>query len=284
MSASERQRDGRLDELARFATHTTKTQLRYRMELVDFWAPGLGDRVLEIGCGQGDTTVVLAEAVGSKGRVVGVDMGPPDYGTPTTLSEAHQSIESSPVGRQVEFHTSSDLLEHRWDFPVHHFDLVVFAHCSWYMDSPNVLQKLFARVRPWSKRLGFAEWDPMAENVHQLPHLIAAVVQAHVRTYWPESSSGNVASLVLPDQARSMAERAGWSILKEQTTRSSASLEDGGSWEIAEAIDMAERAGRSTSPVPETAKNLISAEARLLNTLTEREPRESLNAYVFLAD
>ena len=279
MSASER----RLDELARSAPHTTKTQLRYRVELVEFWGAGPGHRVLEIGCGQGDTTVVLADSVGSKGRVVAVDNGPTDYGTPTTLGEAHESIGSSPLGKQIEFHTSSDLLEHHWDYPVHYFDLVVFAHCSWYMDSPKVLQRLFARVRPWSKRLGFAEWDPMPENVNQVPHLVAALVQAHVRTYWSEGGMGNVTSLVIPDQARSMAERAGWRVLKDQTTASSKALEDGRSWEIAEAIDMAERTGR-TAGIPDDAKDVVLAEARLLSKLAEREPRESLCTYVFLAE
>ena len=284
MPESERQFEGRLDELARFAPHTTRPQLRYRIELVEFWEAGPGHRVLEIGCGQGDTTVALADVIGSKGRVVAVDTGPPDYGTPTTLGQAHESIESSPLGKQIEFHTSSDLLEHHWDFPVHHFDIAVFAHCSWYMDSPNVLQKLFARVRPWSKRLGFAEWDPMPENVNQVPHLVAALVQTHVRTHWPESGMGNVTSLVIPDQARSMAERAGWRILKDQTTASSKTLEDGRSWEIAEAIDMAERAAQLKGQVPDSAKDFISAEVGLLTALTGREPRESLNAYVFLAE
>ena len=36
--------------------------------------------MLEIGCGQGDTTVVLADAVGENGSVVALDPGSPDYG------------------------------------------------------------------------------------------------------------------------------------------------------------------------------------------------------------
>ena len=283
MSTPERQTDARLHELAGLAAHTSEAQLRHRMVLVEFWAPRPGDRVLEVGCGQGDTTVVLADAVGPTGSVVAVDTAPPDYGTPTTLGQAHAAIASSPVGKQIDFHTSTDLLKHHWEFPVHHFDLVVFAHCSWYMDSPKQLQKLFARVRPWSKRLGFSEWDPRPENVHQLPHLMAALVQAHVHAYWPESGMGNVSSLVVPEQARSMAERAGWRISKEQTTGSSVALEDGRSWEIAEAIDMAEQMIGLKKSFPESAKEVVAAEARLLSRLAGREPRESLPTSVFLA-
>jgi ubiquinone/menaquinone biosynthesis C-methylase UbiE len=40
----------------------------------------LGPRILEIGCGQGDTTAVLAELVGENGHVTAVDPGPLDYG------------------------------------------------------------------------------------------------------------------------------------------------------------------------------------------------------------
>lgn len=35
----------------------------------------------QLGCGQGDTTAVLAEAVGDEGRVTAVDPGSLDYGT-----------------------------------------------------------------------------------------------------------------------------------------------------------------------------------------------------------
>lgn len=39
-----------------------------------------GAKVLELGCGQGDSTAVLAAIVGSAGHVTGVDPGSLDYG------------------------------------------------------------------------------------------------------------------------------------------------------------------------------------------------------------
>ena len=61
------------------------TQLKHRMSLVETFSIQKGMSVIEIGCGQGDTTVVLADAVGETGRVLAVDIASPDYGAPITL-------------------------------------------------------------------------------------------------------------------------------------------------------------------------------------------------------
>lgn len=79
-------------------------QVRHRIRLISAWgidddaiiAPG--SRVLELGCGQGTATTVLAEAVGPAGHVDAVDPGAPDYGAPFTLAEAQVSELS---GREI---------------------------------------------------------------------------------------------------------------------------------------------------------------------------------------
>jgi predicted methyltransferase len=58
-------------------------QMTERVQLVRSWGIHPGESVLEIGCGQGDTTIALAVAVGAEGRVVAVDPASPDYGTLT---------------------------------------------------------------------------------------------------------------------------------------------------------------------------------------------------------
>ena len=55
-------------------------------------AVALGESVLEIGCGTGATTVPLAEAVGPRGRVVGVDLSEP------MLAGARQRVADSGLG------------------------------------------------------------------------------------------------------------------------------------------------------------------------------------------
>jgi SAM-dependent methyltransferase len=46
-------------------------------EALDLAAPAPGERALDVGCGCGDTTLLLAERVGPGGRVLGIDLSAP---------------------------------------------------------------------------------------------------------------------------------------------------------------------------------------------------------------
>lgn len=54
---------------------------KHRLTILSEWDIPEGAQVLEIGCGQGDCTAVLAELVGPQGHVTAVDPGSLDYGT-----------------------------------------------------------------------------------------------------------------------------------------------------------------------------------------------------------
>lgn len=56
-------------------------QLAHRIHVVkDIFNIPLGAKVLEIGAGQGDCTIVIAAAVGDEGRVDAIDPGDLNYG------------------------------------------------------------------------------------------------------------------------------------------------------------------------------------------------------------
>lgn len=56
-------------------------QTEHRLALISKWNIDLqGAKVLELGCGQGDCTAVLAEAVGATGHVTAVDPAALSYG------------------------------------------------------------------------------------------------------------------------------------------------------------------------------------------------------------
>lgn len=62
---------------------SSQPQTEHCFKLIEAWDIQPGEHVLEIGCGQGDCTAVLASVVGDAGHVTAVDPGSPDYGMAT---------------------------------------------------------------------------------------------------------------------------------------------------------------------------------------------------------
>jgi predicted methyltransferase len=56
------------------------SQTLHRLAVLQHWNIPTGSKVLELGCGQGDFTTVLAHAVGKHGTVVAIDPADLDYG------------------------------------------------------------------------------------------------------------------------------------------------------------------------------------------------------------
>ena len=272
-----------IQTISRWVNHTSRAQLIHRMALVEFWAPQLGDRILEVGCGHGDTTVALAEAVGESGQVTAIDKAGPSRGGSTTLSEAHSYIESSDAGLRIEFRLSTDFLGSGLEFAPRGVDLIVFSHRSWYMRSVDELEQSFARARQWGNRLGYAEWDLRPSDLKQLPHLLSALLQIQIRTI-SEAGPGNIYSLVSPHQAGAAAERAGWQLERDRVIGTSADMEDGRTWEIHWAIHMAkELTEGSESGVAAYHREIVDAEAKLLSDVSDAQQNMSLDSFMFTA-
>ncbi|NEA40029.1 class I SAM-dependent methyltransferase [Streptomyces sp. SID11385] len=152
-------------------------QTAHRQALAAHWQPRPGARLLEIGCGQGDTTAVLADLVGPTGHVLATDPGPPAHGAPVTLGDSLRHLASGPLGDRVETRLGFDLASAP---PEPGFDAVVLSHCSWYVADAARLRHLLARARAWAPVLHLAEWDPEPTAPGQLAHLLAVRLQAHL--------------------------------------------------------------------------------------------------------
>lgn len=74
-----------------------KAQTIHRLELLQHWNIYTGSKILELGCGQGDCTAVLASAVGEEGRVVAVDPADLDYGASFRFSYPSACLGSGAV-------------------------------------------------------------------------------------------------------------------------------------------------------------------------------------------
>lgn len=200
-------------------------QTAFRVAVVERWGIQPGAKVLEVGCGQGDTTAVLADAVGENGFVTAVDLAKPSYGAPVTLGDSTSRLAESDLGSRIEFRLDFDLLDSANAFAPDSFDAVVFGHSSWYFASPEALGRTFETVRPWAKRLCLSEWDLDPDSLDQVAHWMAVLIQGQI-----ESSQANVRTPLSKIEATELVKQAGWKV-EQDFSLDSSGLDDG-RWEI----------------------------------------------------
>ncbi len=181
-------------------------------------------RVLEVGCGQGDTTAVLAEAVGAQGFVRGIDIADAQYGMPITLGQAAEHLKAGPLGAQLAISFETDLLT----LPLsEQYDAVVFSHCLWYFDGKKLLQQLLRKASLHAAVVHVAEWDIVQVRPAALAHQMAAYVQAFYATL--EKNDSNIRTLFTPQQVKDVLAELFADV--EQQTIDASGLQDG-QWEI----------------------------------------------------
>jgi SAM-dependent methyltransferase len=118
-------------------------------------APQPGERVLDVGCGPGATTLMAAQAVGPEGSVLGVDVSEPL----TRLAERRAAEAGlSNTTFLVADAQTTDLTEHG------PFDLLLSRFGVMFFDDPEAaFANLHAALRP-DARLAFACWKGFADN------------------------------------------------------------------------------------------------------------------------
>jgi SAM-dependent methyltransferase len=202
------------------------TQTTYRLALASAWQIPDGATVLEVGCGQGDMTAVLASLVGPNGRVVGVDVAPPSYGSPVTVGVSARVLLDGPLGDRIDMRYETDVLS---DDVGTGYDLVVLAHCSWYFASADLLGRTLEKARSLGSRLCFAEWDPQPARPDQIPHLLAVLAQDRMG-----ETDGNIRAPLTRATLLAALDRAGWQV--EQIADVDTSALQDADWEIAAAL------------------------------------------------
>jgi SAM-dependent methyltransferase len=127
-------------------------------------APAPGEHVLDLGCGCGETALALAERVGAKGYVLGVDLSEP------MLARARERGAAAGLG-QLQLVAAdaqtAPLGEARFDAAFSRFGVMFFAAPE--LAFTNVRKAL----RPGG-RLAFVCWRPVAENAWVLVPMQAA--------------------------------------------------------------------------------------------------------------
>jgi SAM-dependent methyltransferase len=131
-----------------------------------------GERVLDVGCGNGSTTLAFAQKVGAAGHVLGIDVSAP------MLARAR---EAAPAGAPVEFVLADATV---YPFERQSFDLVASRFGVMFFAEPvRSFTNIRSALRP-SGRLAFACWREPRDNPWMMAPLQA--VYKHVPKLPPQ--------------------------------------------------------------------------------------------------
>ncbi len=115
-------------------------------------APAEGERVLDVGCGAGASSLDLAARVGARGHVLGVDISEPLIGRARALAP-----QDTPVLFQVADASSAELPEGTFDILFSRFGVMFFG------DPTGAFSHMRRALKPGG-RVAFVCWRGMAEN------------------------------------------------------------------------------------------------------------------------
>lgn len=254
-------------------------QTKFRMDLVKSWGIAEGSRILEIGCGQGDMTLVLADAVGDSGYVMAVDIAAPDYGAPLTVGESARFLKGGELGNRMDFRFEFDVLDWANTFDEFEFDTIVMAHCTWYWESLEKLEETFRRIRPWADRLCLSEWDLQPQSIDQLGHLLAVLIQGQMEAYKSQSQA-NVRTPYSRETLLHLLQETGWQVDSQALT--DASELDDARWEIDACLS------ETTSDLlhlelPPRLHSLVQSQLEVLRRIADESKCQPLPSYSVVA-
>ncbi|MDE1949283.1 MAG: methyltransferase domain-containing protein, partial [Burkholderiales bacterium] len=162
-------------------------------------AVGAGERVIDVGCGGGETTRELARRVGAAGRVLGLDVSRPllDLARARAAGSAAAPIEFSEAdAAQAELPAAVDLVFSR-------FGIMFF-------DQPApALGHLRRALRPGG-RLVFVCWRAPRDNPWAMAPLVAARKHVDLRPPKADPNAPGPFAFADPDRLRALLEEAGY--------------------------------------------------------------------------
>lgn len=116
-------------------------------------AVAVGDRVLDVGCGAGSTTIAAADSVGNQGSCVGIDISDPMI----AAARARAERESSPVSFVLGDAQT-------YAFEPAHFDLVISRFGVMFFDDSVAAFANLRRAARDNARMRLLAWRSAAEN------------------------------------------------------------------------------------------------------------------------
>jgi SAM-dependent methyltransferase len=157
-----------------------------------------GERVLDVGCGNGAISLEAARAVGPGGRVTGLDLSAP------MLEVARRRAEEQ--GIDVDF-VQRDAQTASFD---QSFDVVVSRFGVMFFDDPKVAFANLAEAARPGGRLCFVCWQEMFANEWIAVPAMAIVAHVGIPDL-PEPGAPGPFGLADAERTRGLLESAGWS-------------------------------------------------------------------------
>lgn len=218
------------------------------------WEIEEGWNLLELGCGQGDCTVSLAEAVGPNGHVTAVDPGPPDYGmllksscfiqpnpkpnlpgSPATLEQAQAHISAGRLGPRISFVFEDSIAFLKASPDEKKYDAAILCQCLWYFASLSEIEETLALLATKTKRILISEFALSASEPTAQPHLLSVIALGALAHRDP-SPTTNVRTLISPEAIRRiLVEKVKCSLIREGIVEGAGEMQDGG-WESSYAL------------------------------------------------
>jgi SAM-dependent methyltransferase len=150
---------------AKFQVQLDRTVEPLGLEAIRALAPGPGERVMDIGCGGGQTTLELAARVGASGAVTGIDISAPML--EVALRRVAPAGAAQPEFRQIDAQTG-DLGDAAFDAAFSRFGIMFFS-------DPAAAFGNIRRALKSDGRLAFVCWRPYPENLWMRLPLEAAL-------------------------------------------------------------------------------------------------------------
>lgn len=162
-------------------------------------APQPGERILDVGCGPGTTTIELAERVGPDGEVVGLDIAE------GMIVAARRRTERAGAAnaRYVVADAGTDPLGGPFDGVFSRFGVMFFP------DPPAAIANIASALRPGG-RLAWAVWGPLFDNPWMFLPTAAAAPHLGFELTVPAPGEPGPFSLADGDQVTELLSEAGF--------------------------------------------------------------------------
>ena len=230
-----------------------------------------GERVLDIGCGGGETSLDLATAVGSDGAVLGVDLSRPLLDLAARRAEA--------LGLSIRFEAADAQTTDFVALSGAPFDAVFSRFGVMFFSDPAAA---FANIRKALKpggRLAFVCWRPAQENP-----VMTVAINAVADLLPPSPPSDPLAPgpfvFADPERVKRILGEAGWSEVAVRPFDAKV-----GGWTPEEALAVAQRVGPLGAVLRENPilrPKVLDAVTRELRLHTEADGRVRMGAAVWI--